>query len=128
KRKSKRKDRSGDEESEKQLHRLGKNLVCRTDERGFATPGDRGPLDLVLDASEGFIPLWRFGTTLRWCFDEAALNALEDRVRRGSQVRDLIEEAMMAWGDAAPVKLREERDSYDFRVVVHASDDCTFRG
>jgi hypothetical protein len=31
---------------------------ANTDSRGFPTPRDRDPLDSVVDATEGFIPLW----------------------------------------------------------------------
>ena len=106
----------------KRIHRLGKETICATDERGYATPGDADPNAIVLDASEGFIPLWRYGTTLRWCFDESALAAIDEPTQRKREVRELMREAMLAWGDAAPIKLREEREAYDFRVVVNARD------
>lgn len=32
-------------------------VICDTDSRGHATPKGRTPLEIVLDASEGFIPL-----------------------------------------------------------------------
>jgi len=121
-----RKSYSGDSDDvEPRVHKLGKKQVCGTDERGFATPGDRRPTDLVLDASEGFIPLWRYGTTLRWCFDEVALSAFENRTAVKSDVRELVHDAILAWGDSAPVKFKEERDSYDFKIVVNHIDNCS---
>lgn len=113
---------------EEQVHKLGRNLVCGTDERGYATPNDRAPTEIVLDASEGFIPLWRYGTTLRWCFDEVSLSAFEHPTQVKRDVRQLITEAVLAWGDSAPVKFKEERESYDFRIVVHANDNCNAFG
>ncbi|CAD73689.1 zinc-dependent metalloprotease family protein [Rhodopirellula baltica] len=114
-----------DRQLEKKIHRTSKRMVCTTDERGFATPDDVDPNSIVLDASEGFIPLWRYGTTLRWCFDEVALSSHEQRSGVKRKVRELMQEAMLAWGDAAPIRLKEERDSYDFRVVVNANSRCT---
>lgn len=107
------------------VHQLKKDAVCSTDERGFKTPGNRTPGEIVLDASEGFIPLWRYGSTLRWCFDEVALSSLGNSSQWRDDVRGLLIAAMEAWGDSAPVKLKEERDSYDFKVVIHNSDDCS---
>ena len=110
------------------LHQLKKNAICSTDERGFQSPGNRPPTEIVLDASEGFIPLWRYGTTLRWCFDEAALSALGNTAQWKEDIRQLLAEAIEAWGDSAPVKFKEERESYDFKVVVHHSDNCSAFG
>lgn len=107
------------------VHKLGKKGVCTTDERGFPTPGDQSMKDLVLDASEGFVPLWAYGSTLRWCFDDVSLASLDNPTQAERDVRRLITEATLAWDDAAPVKFKEEREAYDFRVVVHNVDRCT---
>jgi hypothetical protein len=40
-----------------QIHVFRKGVVCNTDSRGYATPEDRDPLDIVVDATEGFMPL-----------------------------------------------------------------------
>lgn len=53
-------------EAEPQIHVFGKGVICDTDTRGHATPGNRTPFELVVDASEGFIPLWARDMTLRW--------------------------------------------------------------
>jgi hypothetical protein len=51
-------------------HVFGEGYKCSTDEIGYKNPRDRGPAELVLDASEGFIPLWDKNVTLRWRFNE----------------------------------------------------------
>jgi hypothetical protein len=55
-------------EQKDHVHVFGKGVVCNTDSRGFPTPQDRDPLDIVVDATEGFIPLWARDVTLRWRF------------------------------------------------------------
>ena len=52
---------------------FGKGIVCDTDTRGHATPDGKSVLELVVTVSEGFIPLWTKGTTLRWRFQEHSL-------------------------------------------------------
>ena len=39
-------------EMEPQIHVFGDGIVCDTDSRGYATPDNRDPLELVVDASE----------------------------------------------------------------------------
>jgi hypothetical protein len=56
------------------VHVFGNGIVCDTDTRGHATPDGRSVLEIVFDASEGFIPLWAKGTTLRWRFQEHSLH------------------------------------------------------
>ncbi|QDV81759.1 zinc-dependent metalloprotease family protein [Planctomycetes bacterium TBK1r] len=114
--------------SQRKVHQIGKNTICSTDARGFPTADDVSPSSILLDASEGFVPLWRYGTTLRWWFDDVAISDHPDPSSVKRTVRELMTEAMEAWGDAAPIKLREERDSYDFRVIVNAKDRCTPSG
>lgn len=114
--------------AQRKIHQIGKDTICSTDARGFATAEDANPHSILLDASEGFIPLWRYGTTLRWWFDDVAISDHPDPTSVRRTVRELMTEAMEAWGDAAPIKLREERDSYDFRVIVNTKDRCTTSG
>src|SRR5262245_41947165 len=55
-------------DAEDLVHVIRKGVRCDTEKRGHATPHGRSPLEIVLDASEGFIPLWAKDTTLRWQF------------------------------------------------------------
>jgi hypothetical protein len=113
-----------------EVHVFGKNksIRCDTDARGHATPGDRSPLELVLHASEGFVPLWAPDTTLRWRFRESSLSFFQNPSAAKNEIRRLIGEAMLAWDDAAPIKLAERDDAWDFEVVVRSNDDCDING
>ena len=101
---------------------------CETDGVGFATPENRSPLDLVLDASNGIIPLWEEGVTLRWRFQEQSLLPFEDPEAVKDYVRQIVGEALLAWGDSVPVKFQEAQDPWDFEIVVSSEDSCNLAG
>jgi len=109
-------------------HILRKGVRCETESRGFATPHGRSAAEIVLDASEGFIPLWAKGVTLRWRFREASLSGFADPEAAKGAVETLLAEAIIAWGDAAPVKFAQRDDVWDFEIVVKNSDDCDING
>ena len=110
------------------VHTFGRGAKCHTDKRGHATPGGRSPAEIVLDASEGFIPLWQHGTTLRWQFNEASLEPFLYPEDLKEYVRERMRAAVLAWGDAAPVGFTERGDAWDFEIVVRAADDCDANG
>jgi len=109
-------------------HVFGKQYRCSTDTIGFPTPENRSPLELVLDASEGFIPLWEKGTTLRWRFQEQSLLHFSNPAAAKTAIRTLLGNALLAWGDGAPVKFTERKDAWDFEIVIRESDDCDING
>jgi hypothetical protein len=113
---------------EPDIHVLKDGLLCDTDSRGHPTPGDLNPLDIVVDASEGFIPLWDQGVTLRWRFQQRSLQIFQDPVAAAAEIRQLFGEALLAWGDAAPVKFTNRHDKWDFEIVVRSVDSCTPNG
>ena len=43
-------------------------------------------------------------------------------------LRQLFGEALLAWGDAAPVRFSERHDAWDFEIVVRPEDKCTING
>lgn len=92
---------------------------CRTD-RLNATAS----LEAVLDASEGYVPLWAKGVTLHWRFDEPSLAKFARPYAAKTEIRRLLSEAMQAWGTAAPIRLEEADTDWDFQVIVHSHDDC----
>ena len=47
-----------------QVHIFGNGVICDTDTRGYAPPKNQDPGALVIDVSEGFIPLWARDSTL----------------------------------------------------------------
>lgn len=99
--------------------------ICETDRRGFATPRNRSPLELVLDASKGFIPLWDQEVTLNWRFNEQSLELFLDPDAVKDYVRNLLGEALLAWGPAVPVKFSETSEPWDFEIAVRSIDNCS---
>ena len=110
------------------VHVVAPGILCDTEPRGHATPRGRSPLEIVVDASEGFIPLWAEGTTLRWRFRERSLSRFDDPAAVKEEVRTLFAEALLAWGSAAPVTFKEEVDLWDFEIVMRNADDCDAGG
>lgn len=111
-----------------QLHIYGKAQVCSTNSRGYPTPENRSPAEILLDASEGFIPLWSEGATLRWRFNEGSMRYFQNPEAAKNGIRQLWGAALLAWGDAAPVKFKETGDAWDFEVAMRSSDNCTISG
>jgi hypothetical protein len=106
----------------------GHGAVCDTDKLGHATPQGRSPLEIVVDASEGFIPLWAKDMTLRWRFQERAMSVFADPKAAKTEIRKLLGEALLAWGSAVPVKFAEQKNLWDFEIVTKRSDDCDING
>ena len=100
-------------------------VVCDTDSRGRATPGGRGPAELVVNAPGGFIPLWAQGSTLRWRFQERSFARQPDPDQLQDAVLDLVSQALMKWGTAAPVKFTRDDDLWDFEVALMSEPDCS---
>jgi hypothetical protein len=113
---------------ESQVHVFGDGVVCDTDSRGYPTPQNRNPADLVVDASEGLIPLWAKDVTLRWRFQERSLSVFVNPEAAAAAIRQLFGEALLAWGDAAPVKFAQRDDAWDFEIVVRGNDNCSPNG
>jgi hypothetical protein len=111
-----------------QVHVYGSGVVCDTEHRGHATPRGLSPREIVVNAPEGFIPLWAPDTTLRWRFQERSMSAFENAGAAKNAIRELMGEALLAWGDAAPVKFTEQDDAWDFEIVVRRSDNCNING
>jgi hypothetical protein len=113
---------------ESEVHVFGNKVVCDTEPRGHATPRGRSPLEIVVDASEGFIPLWAKDTTLRWQFRESSMRAFSNPTAAKAAIRRLFGEALLAWGNAAPVKFAERSDAWDFEIVMRRNDNCDANG
>ena len=107
------------------LHRYGSDhsRLCCTEDRGYKTPNNRGPAELVLDASDGFIPLWTAGRTLHYRFDEKSMKYFQNPTKAKSAILTLFGEAVLAWGDAAPIRFTENIDTYDFEIYMNRVDD-----
>jgi len=49
----------------------GTKVICITDSRGYEQPDNKSILEIIVDASDGFIPLWDRGVTLNWRFNKS---------------------------------------------------------
>lgn len=101
---------------------------CDTESRGYSNAGNRSPVKLVVDASEGFIPLWGQDLTLRWNIREESLAQFARPSDAKEEIRTMIGEALLLWGDAVPIKFTERSDAWDFEVVVEERNDCSASG
>lgn len=110
------------------VHSLGKGRVCGTGSRGQKRPQGRSRLDIVVEATEGFVPLWAAGTTLRWRFNEPSMQTFKRPEQAKAELRAQFAEALLAWGDAVPVKFTENKDLWDFEIVMSAGDNCNAIG
>jgi len=110
------------------LHFYKDSNMCLTDTKGYATPKGMSPIEIVLGASEGFIPLWAKNVHLRWRFNRNSLLYFQNPEGAKNAIRELIAEALLQWGDAAPIKFSEHEDAWDFEIVIKQSDDCNNYG
>ena len=113
---------------ERLVHVYGDGVVCDTESRGYPTSRGLSPLEIVVDASEGFIPLWAKGITLRWRFQERSIRNFQDPTAAKAEIRKRLGEALLAWDRSAPVKFAEREDAWDFEIVVRKADDCDVNG
>jgi Matrixin len=117
---------------EPQMHVYGRaGAQCITDTSlGKRSPQDRrDPFKLVVGIGgpgEGNIPLWAEDTTLRWRFRERSLARFEDPEGAKSFIQELFGAALLAWGDATPVRfVYGEEVRGDFEVAMNWCSDCT---
>jgi len=110
------------------VHVYGKHVICDTDTRGYATPDNKSLTEIVVDASSGFIPLWARDTTLRWRFQESSMTFFQDPAAAKQEISKLFGEAILAWGDAAPVKFNRTDSRSDFEIEMKAQEACDPRG
>ncbi len=115
--------------SEPTVHHYGhSNAVCATDVRGHKEPRGASREEIVIDNTEGFIPLWGPNVILRWRLDVNSLKRFKDPEAAAMGIRQLMGKALTAWGDAVPVKFVERNDAFDFEVTVRESDRCSSNG
>ena len=110
------------------VHIYGKGVVCETEQRGRATPRGRSPLEIVVDASNGFIPLWAAGVTLRWRFNPRSMALFVDPEAAQTYLRSLLGSALLLWGEWLPVRFTEVADRWDFEIAVNAQENCSPNG
>jgi hypothetical protein len=109
-------------------HLIRKGICCSTESIGHETPENKSPAELVVDSSQGFVPLWEYNTTLRWRFNEASMAAFINPEVAKNSIRRLLGDAILLWGNAVPVRFSEQRSSCDFEIEVIRYDDCNSNG
>jgi hypothetical protein len=115
-------------EKQPQIHVFGDGVICDTDTRGYAEPGNQPPTELVVNAPGGFIPLWAEAVTLRWRFQEHSMTYFEDPEAAKTAIKELLGKALLAWGDSAPIKFSQRNDAWDFEIAVREADQCDPNG
>jgi hypothetical protein len=110
--------------TKRQAHVIGKNIICGTENRAQK----KSPFSIVLDATEGFVPLWEENLVLRWKFNELSLTIFQNPDAIKKKVRELLSQAITTWGNAAPIRFTENGDNSDFEIVVEQNDSCTPQG
>lgn len=114
--------------AESDLHVYGKNKhICATDARGYKVPKNTDPNKLVVDASNGFIPLWDEHVNLRWRFSSSVDLFFKNPEAFKTEIRNLLAKAIQDWGDAAPVTFSERTDAWDFEITIKP-DECSNYG
>lgn len=115
---------------EPHFHVFGKtmHIVCNTEPRGYRMPENRSLLEHRIHTTEGIVPLWEQGQTLRWHFQERSLSAFARQEELKSYIRRLLGKALESWGNAAPIKFSEQEDAWDFEISVKSEKDCDING
>ena len=98
--------------------------VCDTEHRGHI----KSAIELIVDAKDGFIPVWQQNAVLRWRFQARSLLSYRYPDRIKAAVRTLFAQAVSAWGDAAPIRFAEDEDAWDFQIAVRDADSCSPMG
>lgn len=109
--------------SEDRLHIYRKDVLCITDNKAYK----KSPFELVIDKSEGFIPLWDENVTLNWRFDKSMDTFFTNPNMEKARIIKLFAEAVLAWEDACPVKFSQNDDLWDFEITV-LPDRCNEHG
>lgn len=110
------------------VHIYHSGARCETDTRGYPTPQNRSPLEIVVDATDGFIPLWDGDVSLRWRFEERSMSLFRDPEQAKDYIRRLFAQGLMLWREAAPIRFVEVRDGWDFEIVVSPAANCNPNG
>ncbi len=127
-------ERKPDFSGSDQLHEVmlskdvGVRVVCDTEMKGYETAGNVSLAEIVLDSSQGVIPLWGKDVTLRWRFRKADLDQFADPRAAQLRIEKLLAKAIRLWGDGVPVKFAYAEDAWDFQIVVREQPQCSAAG
>ena len=109
---------------EEHIHIYRSSVVCETDKRGFPTPDNKSPLELVVNAPGGTVPLWAKGTVLKWRFQNASMAVFRDPEAAKDYLRTLFGLGVELWGTGVPVTFKEVHENWDFELVVTPNENC----
>jgi hypothetical protein len=56
------------------------------------------------------------------------LLSFADPAAAKAEIEQLLAEAILSWGDAAPIGFAQRHDAWDFEIVVRNADDCDING
>jgi hypothetical protein len=113
-----------EEHKEKLSHIIRRGVRCATEQIAQSKARGRSPLEIVLDASEGFVPLWEKNCTLRWRFKDRTLQQFKDPLAAKAVIEQLLAESILEWRNAAPIKFSQSDTAWDFEIAVEENDDC----
>lgn len=108
-------------------HVYNSHCICTTNSKGFENPADVNPTEIRVDASEGFIPLWDKNVTLNWRFSKSFGSYFKNPEAAKNRIRNLLNEAIMAWENACPIQFNEVNYNWDFEIEMH-SKNCDTSG
>lgn len=111
-----------------QRHIYNDNTVCITDDIGYKNPGNKSDTQLVLDVSDGFIPLWDKDVTLNWRFSNDIDNLFKYPIEAKEKIEHLLATAILKWDKAVPIKFKKVDSNWDFEVNVNKYDECSNDG
>jgi len=103
-------------------HIYNKHVICVTDTKGYAQPDNKDLLEIRVDSSNGFIPLWDKDVILNWRFNKSFNSYFNKPEAARAGVKALLGAAIAAWQDACPIKFHEDNDAWDFEIAMHAED------
>lgn len=88
-----------------------------------------GPIpEIVVDVTEGKVPLWARGTTLHWRFHDESFERYGDPAATKARVEGLWRDAIDAWGKTSPVKFRMSEKAWDLEIYMRVRRDCNDEG
>ena len=100
-------------------------FACRCGIRCATERPQVGPVpEIVVDVTEGKVPLWARGTTLHWRFNDESFERYGDASATKRKVDGLMRDAIDAWGKNSPVKFRKSEKAWDFDIYMRVRRNC----
>ena len=95
-------------------------IRCQTDQVGRGQVAKAGNDSLVVDNTDGFVPLWQRGTVLRYKIDIESFQSLYANANETiANVERSFDEAFRSWRFEG-IDMQRNQQSFDF--IIHAAD------